>query len=97
MNLFCNRFDPSSVHSINLAYVFVEFLKKIHSSFPARSKYFHRPDSYFHTVCTVCYILHAQWLILRIILLSGDVELNPGPETLDFCCWNLNSITAYDV
>ena len=21
---------------------------------------------------------------------------NPGPETLDFCTWNLNSITAYD-
>ena len=23
-------------------------------------------------------------------------ETNPGPETLDFCTWNLNSITAYD-
>ena len=30
------------------------------------------------------------------MLLSGDVETNPGPETLDFCCWNLNSIAAYD-
>ena len=29
-------------------------------------------------------------------MLSGDVETNPGPETLDFCCWNLNSITAHD-
>ena len=33
-----------------------------------------------------------------MILLSGDVEPNPGPgpETLKFCCWNLNSITAHD-
>lgn len=37
-----------------------------------------------------------KWLILRTILLSGDVETNPGPESLDFCCWNLNSLTAYD-
>ena len=28
--------------------------------------------------------------------MSGDVETNPGPESLDFCCWNLNSITTYD-
>ena len=29
-------------------------------------------------------------------MLSGDVETNPGPETLDFCTWNLNSITVHD-
>ena len=28
--------------------------------------------------------------------LSGDVETNPGPETLDFCCWNLNTIAVHD-
>ena len=42
------------------------------------------------------YAFHIGWLILRIILLSGDVETNPGPESLDFCSWNLNSITTYD-
>ena len=31
-----------------------------------------------------------------MILLSGDVEINLGPNTLDFCCWNLNSIAAHD-
>ena len=30
------------------------------------------------------------------MLLSGDIEMNPDPDTLSFCCWNLNSITAYD-
>ena len=30
------------------------------------------------------------------MLLNGDIETNPGPDTLDFCTWNLNSITAYD-
>ena len=32
----------------------------------------------------------------RTILLSDDIESNPVPETLDFCTWNLNSITAHD-
>ena len=51
---------------------------------------------YFYIGCLTCYTLHTQWLVCRTILLSGDVESNPGPETLDFCCWNLNSISAYD-
>ena len=52
--------------------------------------------AYFYIGCITCYTLHTQWLIFRTILLSGDVETNPDPETLEFCCWNLNSITAYD-
>jgi len=31
-----------------------------------------------------------------ITMLCGDVETNPGPDTFNFCCWNLNSITSYD-
>ena len=76
--------------------VIVELLKKILSSVLARSKYFQRQISYFQIVCAVCYMLQAQWFILRIRLLSGDVDLNPGPDTLDFCCWNLNSIISYN-
>ena len=30
-------------------------------------------------------------------MLNEDVETNPGPGTLTFCCWNLNSITTYDL
>ena len=52
--------------------------------------------AYFYIGCLTCNTLHAQWLVFRTVLLSGDVETNPGPETLDFCTWNLNSITAYD-
>ena len=79
-------------------YVFVEVLKR---TLPGviifvRKKYFHSQYGYFHTACVACYTLHIQWFIFRTILLSGDVETNPGPETLTFCCWNLNSITAYD-
>ncbi len=40
-------------------------------------------------------MLHVQRVFSRKLLLSGNIELNPGPET-SFCCWNLNSITAYD-
>ena len=52
--------------------------------------------SYFYIGCLTCYTLHAQWLVFRMVLLSGDTETNPGPDTLNFCTWNLNSITAHD-
>ncbi len=41
----------------------------------------------------MCYLSYVNWLNL---LLCGDVESNPGAETLYFCCWNLNSIAAHD-
>ena len=43
-------------------------------------------------VCT----LGTRWLVYATILLCSDVETNPGPETLYFCCWNLNSIAAHE-
>ena len=51
---------------------------------------------FFYTACMTCYTLHTKWLVFATILLSGDVRTNPGPETLGFCCWNLNSIAVYD-
>ena len=41
------------------------------------------------------------WLYSCLIILSGDVEVNPGPknsvsECLSICHWNLNSISAHD-
>ena len=41
------------------------------------------------------------WLYILLIILSGDVELNPGPklkavQTLSVCYWNLNSICAHN-
>ena len=43
---------------------------------------------------------HSNFL-LSILLLSGDVEMNPGPklifmESFPICHWNLNSITAHN-
>ena len=49
----------------------------------------------FIFVCMVGYTLHSHW-VFRAILLSGDVETNPGPDALSFCSWNLNSIIAHD-
>ena len=45
-----------------------------------------------------CYMLYLQWTIHKHILLSVDIEKNPGPdrETLQFCSWNLNSISAHE-
>ena len=41
------------------------------------------------------------WLCSCLIILSGDVEVNPGPRTsvseyLSICHWNLNRISAHD-
>ena len=41
------------------------------------------------------------WLCGCLIILSGDVEVNPGPqknfsECLSICHWNLNSILTHD-
>ena len=41
------------------------------------------------------------WLCSLLGMLSGDVEVNPGPkkkdkDRLSICHWNLNSISAYD-
>ena len=41
------------------------------------------------------------WLCSCLIILGGDVEVNPGPknnvsECLSICHWNLNSIFAHD-
>ena len=53
---------------------------------------------YLNTVCLTCHTLCVQWLTYRSTLLSGDVEMNPGPShgCLSFCSWNLNSICAHD-
>ena len=45
----------------------------------------------------VAYLLYH----IRLIRLSGDIELNPGPKPSSFKCfsichWNLNSITSHD-
>ncbi|XP_065068202.1 uncharacterized protein LOC135693597 [Rhopilema esculentum] len=84
-------------------YVTIELLKRIPRAAITlvRHKYFaleqfHSRYAYFNLACIIYLILHRQWLVFRSILLSGDVEMNPGPETFDFCCWNLNSIAAYD-
>ena len=45
----------------------------------------------------VLYLLHH----IRLIRVSSDIELNPGPKPSSFKCfsiyhWNLNSITSHD-
>ena len=79
-------------------YVSAEILKRITFGVFgfARKKYFLSQYAYYHTACIVCYMLCIRWSIFRSILLIGDIEVNPGPDTLSFCCWNLNSITAHD-
>ena len=66
-------------------YTAVELLKRIPLGVIILVRYkYHSQYAFFCTACTACFTLHIQWLVFRTILLSGDVEPNPGPETLDF-------------
>ena len=52
-------------------------------------------------VITVALIFNYLWFKCNLILLCGDVELNPGPKQntakkFSICHWNLNSITAHN-
>ena len=52
--------------------------------------------SYIFSIFVVYLLYH-----IRLIRLSGDIELNPGPKPSSFkyfsiCHWNLNSITSHD-
>ena len=83
-------------------YVTAELTKRIPLAVGSLIRYKHVAVSkllfgyaYFYIVCMTCYTLQLHWAF-RAILLSGDIETNPGPETLNFCSWNLNSIIAYD-
>ena len=64
----------------------------------------HRSTKHFHTLpflVTVITIWSLPWLYSLLILLSADVELNPGPKrastrNISICHWNLNSISAHN-
>ena len=52
--------------------------------------------SYIFSIFVVYLLYH-----IRLIRLSDDIELNPGPKTSSFKCflichWNLNSITSHE-
>ena len=86
-----------------ISYVLFELLKRIpfalNSLFRSKFgtiKYLFLVYIQSYAVCIAFNLLYSQWVMTRLILLSGDVEPNPGPDTLKFCCWNLNSIAAHD-
>ena len=46
--------------------------------------------------------MHFFWFYIKKIILSGDVETNPGPQSkrcqeFSICHWNLNSIATYSL
>ena len=52
--------------------------------------------SYIFSIFVLCLLYQ-----IRLIRLSGDIMLNPGPKPSSFKCfsichWNLSSITSYD-
>ena len=58
--------------------------------------------SAFAMFCVTCmHLWTVKWLYrIFLVLLSGNVEINPGPrrstdETFSICHWNLNSLPAY--
>ena len=54
----------------------------------------------YHHVFTCLFLYYLRWCS-SLILLSGDIETNPGPTSssgkcFSICHWNLNSITAHN-
>ena len=94
----CFTADHISLHSHSMVSLFmlliVFFLLK--PKVPKRVKF--SAFAMFYVVCI--YLLPVKWLYkVFLTLLSGDVEINPGPrrnthETFSICHWNLNSLLA---
>ena len=74
----------------------VFFLSKL--KVPKRVKF--SAFAMFHVISI--YLLSVKWIYkIFSLLLSGDVELNPGPkpntdETFSICHWNPNSLLTYN-
>ena len=64
----------------------------------------YRSTKHFHTLSflvTIITIWSLPWLYSLLILLSADVELNPGSKrtstsNISICHWNLNSISTHN-
>ena len=89
----------SSVKAI--IYVLSELIKRVPILFLdpykcMKLKSFYLRYTYIYATCLVCYTLHLQWTTYKTFVMSGDVEINPGPDhsTFNFCSLNLNSICA---
>ena len=62
-------------------YVSVEAFKRIPLGviFIVRCKFLHSRDIFLYIACVACCSLQMQWLVFRVILLSGDVETKSWP------------------
>ena len=66
---------------------------------------FHRKPNIFQSILSSCLIrlrsfMHFFWFYIKKIILSGDVETNPGPQSkrcqeFSICHWNLNGIATH--
>ena len=64
----------------------------------------YRSTKHFHALSflvTIITIWSLPWLCSLLLLLSADVELNPGPKpaftrNISICHWNLNSTSAHN-
>ena len=66
---------------------------------------FHRKSNIFQSILSSCLIrlhsfMHFFWFYIKKIIISGDVETNPGPQSkrcqeFSICLWNLNSIATH--
>ncbi len=77
-------------------HVTIELLKGVPVIVRKKCFHFRHACIFIASIGLMVHVLTFRWLVTRVILLSGDIEVHPGLETLDFCCWNLNSIAAHD-
>ena len=63
-------------------------------------KYSKKGFARYIAYCVYIFVSFYSKYYIHILLLSGDVELNPGPnpnssKSFSICHWNLNSITSH--
>ena len=92
------KIPPSFLHFLSyLCHFAIPTIFKIVKSLKQLLHFTYRlPSLYTFRRCITWEQIIFCWWLYMIIMLCGDVESNPGPDTFNFCCWNLNSITSYD-
>ena len=83
----------------------IMFIQTIINLFLLKSYYKFHSFQVHNVLVSFLYLIiwyeFATWSIPFLILLSGDIETNPGPkpiagQSFSICHWNLNSISAHN-
>ena len=96
--LFTVQFYNKDLGMIVFLYLHVNSINIKGSFF---NKFFIKCCTCPHVLMSFCPLLLLLFISVILLMLSGDIETNPGPDpgylsSFSFCHWNLNSIAAHN-